>query len=393
MRNRNTDEVFKVFVEPIVRTHFFRPDLTAMRAVYAAIAAHDLNTGPPVWPMLVTPPGSAKTTTFEPLEVLPNVTAIDRLTPNTFLSGQITQGPRRRRPPSLLHRIGESGVLLFPDFSTVLSMKPDNRASVLSDLRRIYDGHLHKETGTDEKPLDWRGRLTVAVAVTPEIDRYHSVFESLGARFTIIRAARAGGDDAGEEAAMAAMDQDPQEVRDDLEIAVTVLFNDLPDGQIQIRDDLRQQIAALAEFAVCARTPVARERSNKKELLYIPDPEASTRLAQQLSQLARGSARLDRRTRVSATDIALVRRVGVDCIPNLRWLVLNAALTGRSASSGNIPPSTFHYAKEDLKILRLMDGSGALSPRAARLLTRARVHTKPPTNVNEKKGKRKRSGR
>src|SRR5688572_11749319 len=87
---------FQLLHEPIMRQHFHNPDTEATRATYAAVAAHALPNGPAVWMMNVAPPGSAKTSALEPLEVLPNVHAIDKLTPNTFLSGQIVTGPGQR---------------------------------------------------------------------------------------------------------------------------------------------------------------------------------------------------------------------------------------------------------------------------------------------------------
>src|SRR4051812_3928383 len=70
--------------------YFYEPDLDAVRATYAAIAAHPLS-GQPVWPMIVAPAGSMKTTTLQPIEQFDGVWSIDKLTPNTFLSGQIVE--------------------------------------------------------------------------------------------------------------------------------------------------------------------------------------------------------------------------------------------------------------------------------------------------------------
>jgi hypothetical protein len=51
-------------------------------------------------------------------------------------------------------------------------------------MRRIYDGKLSKQFGTGENHAEWtwEGRLTFVVAVTPENDRYCSIFQSLGER-------------------------------------------------------------------------------------------------------------------------------------------------------------------------------------------------------------------
>lgn len=369
--NDNTRlDLFEALVMPIVSDHLYAPDLQALRAVHAAIAAHGLRQGPPVWPMIVAPPGSAKTTALEPLEglVLAGSTCvypIDRLTPATFLSGQIQREGEAGRRPSLLHRIGPSGIITFPDFSTILSLKPDDKAAILADLRRIYDGHLTKEVGTSGEPLEWRGRITLAAACTPALDAHFGVFASLGERFVLIRWHRPGGADQGCDAALSAMRQDPEALRHALADAAEILFDDLPDQDVDVSDAHQQQIAALAEFCVHARTHVARD-GRTKDLLYEPEAEAPTRLAQQLIQLARGSARLGRRARVADVDLTMVRRVAGDCIPRLRWRVLSAYIAGTQLVT-EIPSTTLHYCREDLRLVGLLDRKG-LSPLARRLL-------------------------
>ena len=72
----------------VLSKHHHKPDLEAVRAVYAACAAHRLN-GSPVWTMNVAPPGSMKTELIEALDGLPGVHLIDQITANTFISGQI----------------------------------------------------------------------------------------------------------------------------------------------------------------------------------------------------------------------------------------------------------------------------------------------------------------
>src|SRR5690348_15607031 len=63
-------------------THYHEPDFEAVRALCSAFAAHLLS-GPPVWPMLVAPPGSMKTDLVESLDRLPKVYLVDTVTPHT----------------------------------------------------------------------------------------------------------------------------------------------------------------------------------------------------------------------------------------------------------------------------------------------------------------------
>ena len=357
-------------VEEVLRTHFYRPDVQGVRAVYAAVAAHRLS-GQPVWPMLVAPPGSLKTETLDALQGLPKVHFIDSVTPNTFISGQIQEGKKRGLPPSLLDRLGKSAILVYADFGTVLGMNRERRGSVLADMRRIYDGRLRKEFGTSEPVPEWQGRITFAVAATPDVDRYHSIFQTLGERFVMIRSHRPGGVDA----ALQAMNQDVRRVKEELRQAVHDLFAGIPGDvtDVDVARDFQLQIAALAEVAVRARTHVARDRS--KDIIYNPEPEAPTRLAQQLCQLAKGSALLIGRRAVEAEDLALVRRVAFDCIPATRREILEDCIgTERGGQSGKLsaPEATLSYAREDLRSVGLLTVT-TLSELARELLAQAGV--------------------
>jgi hypothetical protein len=168
-----------------------------------------------------------KTDLLAALDGLPRVHLIDKVTPNTFLSGQVKDEKRAstEKSSSLLHRIGPSGITLYPDFSTILSMNRTHRGSVVVDMRRIYDGHLRKEYGTDDdcKGHEWRGRITFVVATTDEVDRHYSVFQTLGERFVMLRWGRPGGI----EAALTAMNQDCSAREADLKTAVHQMIQGL----------------------------------------------------------------------------------------------------------------------------------------------------------------------
>ncbi len=339
-------------VEDVLGRYYYQPDLQAAHGLYAALAAHNLP-GQPVWPMLVAPPGSMKTDLLQALDGLPCVHLIDRVTLNTFLSGQIKDGqrPATGNSSSLLHRIGPSGIIAYPDFSTVLSMNRTHRGSVLADMRRIYDGHLRKEYGTDDdrKAHEWKGRITFAVATTDAVDRHYSVFQTLGERFVMTRWGRPGGT----EAALMAMNQNCTARAEDLKAAVHALMTGLSRQSPELSPAMQQKIAALAEIAVRGRTHIPRD-GHSKEIEYVPEPEAATRLAQQLAQLAKGSALVMERAAVEEDDYRLVQRVGFDCIPAQRRRALDALIRGARPEASGLVSSTLSYALGDLEALGLL---------------------------------------
>src|SRR5262249_7166583 len=161
---------------------------------------------------------------------------------------------------------------------------------------------------------------------------YYSVFQTLGERFIMVRWPRAGGVDA----AIAAMNQDHARKKEELKRAVHKLITELPTLEPEVPREIQQRIAAIAEIAVRGRTHVPREGASKTAI-YIPEPESPTRLAQQLAQLAKGSALLDRRAQVTDADYDIVRRAATDCIPAVRWKILDTLVNGGCLSEAGVP--------------------------------------------------------
>ena len=121
-----------------------------------------------MWSMVVGPPGSIKTELMSGLNEQPNVRFVDQITPQTFISGQIRQkGDEGEGPADSSTGWGRKAYSSTP-FSTILGMKAEARASILADMRRIYDGEFDKEFGTADslQARVWKGRITFVVAAT-----------------------------------------------------------------------------------------------------------------------------------------------------------------------------------------------------------------------------------
>jgi hypothetical protein len=341
-------------VESVRQLHY-EPDIQALEAMYAAAAAHHLP-GQPVWAFCVAPSSSGKTELLMPLEEAEAI-LISTVTPRTFISGWTEE--RTNLDGSLLSRI-RNGIIVCKDFSQMLSMPHRQRGPVLADLRDIYDGHIAKEFGTGRRK-EWRGRITFIAGVTQEIDRHYSIYQSLGERFIQIRWKRPGG----VEAALRAIDEHAAEARVRVRHSVRELFAPIIEaGTLSnptLGDPDRLRIANLAEFIVRARTHVSRD-GKTREMDYVPDAEASPRLTQQLSQLARGAAMLHGRTEVIGEDMALIQRVAFDCLPPPRCLILNHLNGCTSQVSNEAIVAATHLNKtmvsrqlEELHGLRLVE--------------------------------------
>ncbi len=104
----------------------------------------------------------------------------------------LSASPRKSRARTstggLLRRIGDRGVLVIKDVTSILSADRNTRAGVLAALREVYDGKWERNVGTDGgQTLTWTGRIAVVGAVTTAWDVAHAVVSVMGDRFVSIR--------------------------------------------------------------------------------------------------------------------------------------------------------------------------------------------------------------
>jgi energy-coupling factor transporter ATP-binding protein EcfA2 len=165
----------------------YLPDPRALYAVLGAAAANMLE-GDPVWLLVVGPPGSGKSELLQSLNGLPHVRSAATITEAALLSGTPKRDRDQGAKGGLLREIGDFGILLCKDLTSVLSMHSDTRAALLAALREIYDGSWTRYVGTDGgRRLHWSGKLGLVAGVTPTIDRHHAVTSTMGERFVLFR--------------------------------------------------------------------------------------------------------------------------------------------------------------------------------------------------------------
>jgi hypothetical protein len=342
---------FSSLVAPALESNFYKPDVQAAKILYAAIAGHRL-AGQPIWPMLIAPPGSLKTELLKSLSQQPHIYSVDSITPRTFLSGQF--GNRPGEQSSLLHRIGPSGIILIPDFSTILSKRVEERGQIYADMRRIFDGELEKHFGTRDGSVKWSGRITIAVAATPSVDGYLSFEGALGDRFVRVRMERADV-----RAALFAQKLDFVKVRAAMNDAAGKLFAGLSPTTPDLSDAMAVRVVKLAELVAIGRTHLEREAYSREIVSGgAEDAESATRLSQQFAQLAKTLALIERKEAVGEAEFADVRRVAFDTLPPRRAAILDSIIAGKKVSKTDSP--TF-FAIGDLVHLGLIANGETLT--------------------------------
>jgi hypothetical protein len=162
-------------------------DTDALDAMRAAAAVERLD-GDPVWLLIISGSGNAKTETVQALNGI-GATVVSTITSEgALLSASAKRDRTKDATGGLLREIGDPGVLVIKDVTSILSMNRELRGQVLGALREIHDGSWVRKAGTDGgKSLPWSGRIAVIGAVTTAWDTKHEVIAAMGDRFVLYR--------------------------------------------------------------------------------------------------------------------------------------------------------------------------------------------------------------
>ncbi|MFN8229229.1 MAG: helix-turn-helix domain-containing protein [Mycobacterium sp.] len=295
-------------------------DLAAIDVSLAAAAVERLE-GDPLWLMLVAGSSTAKTETVSQFKTCANVHEISTLTSEAaLLSASKKDDHDHGATGGLLRQIGDRGLLIIKDFTSILSMHPSTRGPLLAALREIYDGYWDRYKGSDGgSNLSWAGRITLLAAVTTAWDKHHAVIAEMGDRFVLLRIDSRDAN-SREAFGLKAMDNiaAESEYRQELRALVNEIVSAVdPTAAPTLTETERDRIFRAANLASYARTAV--DTDYKGEVIDSHAPEGPARLAKQLTQLFRGLyvVGVDR-----TYALQLVIRCARDCLPPLRLQVL-----------------------------------------------------------------------
>jgi hypothetical protein len=257
-------------------------DLDALDAVLATGASERL-TGDPLWLLVVSGPGAAKTETVQAL-----MGAGAHVTSTIASEGALLSATSRRERSGtatggLLRKIGERGILVIKDVTSILSSDRNIRASVLAAVREVHDGRWERNVGTDGgKTLTWVGRIILVGAVTSA----HSVIAALGDRFVVVRIDSSVGRPQSGRRAIGNTGSEVQ-MREELAAAAGGCVAHACTDNVTLTDPEIDQLLAAADIVTMARTAV--ERDYQGEVIDAHAPEMPTRFAKQLVQMVRGA--------------------------------------------------------------------------------------------------------
>src|SRR5262249_26371422 len=121
-----------------------------------AVAASEKLLGDPAWLLIISGPGNAKTETVQATSGLGAHIVSTIASEGALLSATSRRDRSKTATGGLLRKIGDRGLLIIKDFTSILSTDHNTRTSVLAALREIHDGHWVRNVGTDGgRTLTW----------------------------------------------------------------------------------------------------------------------------------------------------------------------------------------------------------------------------------------------
>lgn len=273
----------------------------------------------PVWGYLVGPAGEGKTELLMGLEGWESRTFfVSDLTPNAMMSANPIVGEEASLLPKL-----DGRVLVFKDFTTLLTKAEQERKAILGQLREIFDGQYARQTGLGR--LSWRGRIGFLAGVTPAIETILRDNQVLGERSLMFRM---GIHIAPRVERMAHLKHvlSCAGRKKELKASIKDFMGAAIEGGYQairqmegIRptrtEEMECRLIQLAALMVDLRSQTLADGTAVRT-------ESANRVVQQLMNLGDTRCKLDGRTEWTKGDFTLVRRVAEDTLPLVRrWAV------------------------------------------------------------------------
>jgi hypothetical protein len=330
-------------------------DLDTLDVMLCTLAVERLD-GDALWLLLVSGSGAAKT---ETAQACAGANAIITST-ITSEGALLSATPKRERENSatggLLRRLGERGVLVIKDVTSILSMNSNSRGPILAAIREIYDGYWERNVGTDGgRSIPWSGRIAVIGAVTTAWDRCHDVIAAMGDRFVILRMDSGSGRSTAGRQAMRNTGSESR-MREQLAGAVGGVMARLDTTtDFTLTDDEVERLLAAADLVTRTRTGV--DYDNRGDPIDAHAPEMPTRFAKQLQQIIRGGLALGM-DRAHAVRLAL--RCARDSMPPLRLAILLDVAAHPGSHTKEVrrrldkPPTTIRRQLQSLQMLDVL---------------------------------------
>jgi hypothetical protein len=357
-------------------------DKLVVRAVVASVIANQLD-GSPVWLMVVAPSSGGKTEILMSLTTIIKDTVsmtqvVSDISPNSFISGMKSyEGDHSL----LLKMPKEGGMLLFKDFTSILSKRKEDRAIIMSQLREIYDGSYTRVMGNGSKT--WEGRVGVIGGCTPAIYSAMQEFSVMGERlmlyqmlqpdrkealrFVINKEKTGENGDAAQKAAM----------KEYIE-AIFAAIEGKEMSHFALAKETEEELIDVADFCTIARSGVEwNDRANHGAgaIARLPSKEMPFRAVKQLMRIAKALVVMNlhegKKDVLGEQDRQILYKIAFDSIPDMRRKAMQviAGYTGGATAAAiamdmALPTDSTRRWLEELNALGIIERSSSTTTKA-----------------------------
>lgn len=349
-----------------------------VKVVAATVLANQLD-GPPVWLMIVAPSSGGKTAVLLTLDELEFIVGkkvsffISDLTENTFASGFKGAGG----DAGLLAKVPYGGLLIFKDFTSILTKRHEARDAIMGQMREIFDRKFDKSTGNNQDTA-WTGKLGALAGVTTAVHEYMSEMSVMGDRFIMYSPKMPDRRILLNFLMEMKLDGESQEKK--LATAKGVMHGYLKhcikyakNAKLNMKPEHREHLMDVADFATKVRSGVIVDE-RRGHVKFVPEPEMPTRLIEQLLSIGTVLSLMhevdSEPTQLTDDDMNLLYKIAFDSIPvKRRWALRQLATYTQGATTAGIAAKIGYeteVVKEWLAQLNALDicrrikgGSGA----------------------------------
>jgi hypothetical protein len=271
-------------LEKVIKDVLLLFDDGVIKMLTASVIANRLSLDP-VWLLMVSGSGSGKTELSDITTDLDFIHSISDLTTNTFASGLRSSGGREN---SLLPKLN-NGIMVFNDFTTILSKHSDERLAIMGQLREIYDGNYVKRTGNGEDVV-WNGRIGAIAGSTEIVYKYLEDLSTMGDRFIMYSVDTPTNDQRKLITKRSIRNTYKMDImRERMKAAftsyVTYVLENTDIDEVRLDETVEDKIIEIADFTAASRSGLAHS-DRTGAITFIPSKEIGTRIAKQLMTLS-----------------------------------------------------------------------------------------------------------
>lgn len=326
-------------IEEAFDTFLYRTDPYVVKLTLASVLGNMLPHRKPIWMMLVAPPSSGKTTTLNALlglkvpgpkgQMKEPLVNISDLTTNSFASGM----ERSNKETSLLKRMEFGFVMVFKDFTSILSKNKDEKRIVMGQLREIYDGAYTKRTGNGND-VQWTGKVGAIAGVTESIYMHLESLSVMGDRFMLYQIDQPDR----REMLKFKLRQESRGITEETQMPyardlthryMQNAYSNLSDTEFKLPESAENDIIDVADFCTMVRSGVITNDYDGS-IIFVPQAEMPARMFEQMMALAETLSYMNKLDNpelkednvLAEEDYKILYKVAYDSIPVTRRIAL-----------------------------------------------------------------------